>query len=100
MCGKIRGIATSKTFHEKRAGTDIGRSAAPRQSKRGAFVVGQKEFAKMSAVEGIVVSLGLSADLERLGGVAHEKRCSALLQKEVSPAVPLSRNPAAVLASV
>jgi hypothetical protein len=52
-----------------------------RSPKSGRFVLGSRAFGKASAVEGVVVSRGLMAELRRLGNVTPEKRGAALAHK-------------------
>jgi len=52
-----------------------------RSAKSGQFTIGREAFAKVSRVEGIVVSRDLRDDLRRLDRVPHEKRRATLAHK-------------------
>jgi hypothetical protein len=52
-----------------------------RSARSGRFVLGRSAFAKVSAVEGIVVSRDLRDDLRRLGSVSPAKRRTVLADK-------------------
>ena len=62
----------------------IGRTATTTQrarSRAGAFVLGRRAFAKVSAVEGISVSQTLDADLRELSDADCDVRRNALAEK-------------------
>jgi hypothetical protein len=52
-----------------------------RSAKSRRFVLGSRAFGKVSAVEGIVVTRDLVAELRRLGNVTPAKRRAALAHK-------------------
>jgi len=50
-------------------------------TKTGRFVLGRDGFGKISAVEGIVLSRGLEADLRQLEGALPQKRRAMLARR-------------------
>jgi hypothetical protein len=71
---------SDRSAHSRRF-PDKGGSRIVRDSSTGQFVIGRNAFGRVSAVEGIVPSRRLEADLRRLDGVSHEKRRGVLAAK-------------------
>ena len=57
------------------------RDPAKRSTERGAFVLGRRAFAKVSAVEGIALSASLDADLRALERASSMARRRILVAK-------------------
>jgi hypothetical protein len=56
-------------------------SALTARSKSGRFIIGRKAFEQISAVEGVVLSTAMKADLRNLDKVSSEKRRQVLRSK-------------------